>query len=255
MTTSPEDAQLRDEIANDDLAVQDQTQGLTDDAVAAYLQNNPDFLIRHPDLIERLTPPNRWSDEGGSVIDMQHYMLSVLKGELDCLRDCAQDVIETSRSNLSSQTRAHAAVLSLLTAGSLEDLFQVTSEELPLHLDVDVVTVCFEVDDPASLANTFGPHVRGLNQGLVEAVMNGSGSVALYKDMMDDGAIFGAAAGLVRSAGIARFENTETYPTGIIAFGSRDEGCFHPGQGTELIHFIARVFESSLQAWLERTVD
>lgn len=252
MTTRPEEAaQSAEEIAEDRNAPL-----LNDQLVFDYLERHPDFLIRHPDLMESLTPPSRWSAESGdgaNVVDMQHYMLGVLKGELDCLRDCAQDVIETSRSNLSSQTRAHAAVLSILTAKSLEDLFQVTAEELPLHLDVDVVTVCFEVEDPAKLATRFGPHVRGLHSGVVDAVMNGSTTVALYKDMMDDGAIFGAAAGLVRSAGLARISETDSYPAGLMAFGSRDEGCFHPGQGTELVNFIARVFETSLQAWLERT--
>lgn len=226
---------------------------LNDEAVADYLDRHPDFLIRHPDLIERLTPPSRYGETGGKVIDMQHFMLDVLREELDCLRDCAQDVIETSRSNLSTQTRVHAAVMSLITAQSMDDLFRVTTEDIPIHLDVDVVTICFEVPDAGGLATQFGPHVRGLNSGVVDAVMNGTAPVVLYKDMMDDGHIFGAAAGLVRSAGLARIEGSEIFPTGLLAFGSRDDGCFHPGQGTELINFIARVFESSLQGWLVRS--
>ena len=230
-----------------------ETTVIDDKTVADYLERHPDFLIRHPHLMECLTPPSRYTAEDGNVVDMQHFMVKVLREELHCLRDCAQDVIETSRSNLSNQTRAHAAVLSIMTASSLEDLFRVTSEDLPLHLDLDVATVCFEVSNPAKLAIQFGPHVRGLEHGVIDGVMNGATSVALYKDMTDDGRIFGAAAGLVRSAGLARIEGNDIHPTGLLAFGTRDDGCFHPGQGTELISFIARVFERSLQGWLERT--
>ena len=42
---------------------------------------------------------------------MQRYMVESLRGEIAGLRDCANEVIETSRANLAIQTRTHAAVL------------------------------------------------------------------------------------------------------------------------------------------------
>ena len=63
---------------------------------------------------------------------------------MDELRDCAQDVIETSRSNMSTQTRAHAAVLALLATRQWDDIVHVVSHDWPLLLDIDVVRVSFE---------------------------------------------------------------------------------------------------------------
>ena len=55
-------------------------------------------------MLDALAPPARWSGDG--VVDMQQYLINRNRSEMDELRDCAQDVIETSRSNMSTQTRA-----------------------------------------------------------------------------------------------------------------------------------------------------
>ena len=54
-----------------DLATQAAEKDLTDSAVADYLGRHPDFLIRHPNVLNGLKPPARWS--GDDVVDMQHY--------------------------------------------------------------------------------------------------------------------------------------------------------------------------------------
>ncbi|MEI9985008.1 MAG: hypothetical protein WDN69_18470 [Aliidongia sp.] len=53
-------------------------------------------------------------------------------------------LIATSRSNLSSQQRIHAAVLALLAATSFEQLIQTVTTDLAVLLDIDVVTLCIE---------------------------------------------------------------------------------------------------------------
>ena len=92
-------------------------EGLGEDRVGAYLLEHPDFLVRHPHVLKAMTVPSRASGDG--VVDMQHFMLERLREEIGDLRDCAQDVIETSRYNMSVQTRTHAAVLALLAARTL----------------------------------------------------------------------------------------------------------------------------------------
>ena len=78
--------------------------------VLAFLRAHPDFLARHPDVIVEMSAPGRWS--GNGIVDMQKFLIDRRGIEMDELRDAAQDVIETSRSNMSTQTRTHGAVLS-----------------------------------------------------------------------------------------------------------------------------------------------
>lgn len=222
--------------------------GVSADQVGDYLRRHPDFLAANPEVLEALITPSRWT--GGGVVDMQQFMLERLREEIDNLRLCAQELIETSRNNMSSQTRAHAGVLALLSAGDLEHLMRIVSDDLPLLLDVDVVTLCFE---PARtpLPGLVSNHIRQLGEGTVNGLLDGGREVLLQSEMADDGTLFGAAAGLVQSAALSRLRPGLITPTGLLALGSRSY-VFDPGQGTELIGFLTRALERCLYRWLEK---
>ena len=221
---------------------------ISEEEVAGYLRRTPGFFVRHPDILEELTPPSRW--DGDAVIDLNQVMVKHLRGEIDSLRNTALDLIEISRSNMSSQTRTLAAALALLRAGDLEQLLRVIGEELPLILDVDVATVAFEPVQPP-LAGLVSPHVGRLPDGGVDGLLGAGRKVALIDDMVDDGTIFGAGAGLVRSAALARLRPGETAPPGVLALGARQATAFHPGLGSDLVVFLAGVLEPCLRKWLE----
>jgi len=239
--------------ANEDataVSTPDVTQ-LTDDDIGAYLGENPDFLARNPDILRNMMAPSRWSDDG--VADIQQFMLEQLRGEIDNLRDCAQDVIETSRTNMSVQTRTHTAVLALLSTTSLDHLFRVINDDLPLLLDIDTVTIGFEASPVSPQMNApilASPHIRRFVAGDVDRFIGDGLNINLVRDADDDGVIFGEAAGLVSSAALARIRPGLTTPMGLFALGCRGS-TFYPGQGTELIGFLARVLERCIDRWQE----
>lgn len=213
---------------------------VSDEQVAAYLCEHPDFFAKRAALLQTMTPPARWS--GDTVIDMHRYMVESLRGEIAGLRDCANEVIETSRANLAIQSRTHAAVLALVAAPNLEHLMRAVTDDMPILLDVDVATLSIEPrPGPERMLDGIGR----LHSGDVDRFVGPGRDVALYREMADDGTVFGAAAGLVRSAAIARIRYGEDWP-GLLAFGSRRDGSFHAGQGTELLRFLAKVAEVCL---------
>ena len=217
------------------------------DQVADFLRSNPTFFADNPDLMADMQVPARWDGDG--VVDMQQFMLDRLREDIENLSICAQDVIETSRANMTNQTRTHAAILAVLGADAFPDLVRVMAEELPLLLDVDAVSVGFET--PA-LPNPglVGANVRRFPTGYVDQVMAGEHDVLLLREASDDGTVFGADAQGIRSAAIARLRPGNAAPAGVLAFGMRQVGAFHPGQGTELIVFLARVVERLVHKWL-----
>lgn len=217
--------------------------------VAKFLREHPDFFLRHEKLLETMTPPKRWTGDG--VIDMQKFVLDGLRGEIAALRRDALEMIETIRGNMSSQTRVHAAVLSLIDATDFERLTHAIGDELPLLLDLDVVTIGFEPIAEDGTPAPIGAHLRPLKEGAVESVFGPEQQALLLGDMKDDGELFGAAAGLVRSAALARLRPGPILPAGILALGSRTNA-FEPGQGTELVVFLARVIEICLGRCLAR---
>jgi uncharacterized protein YigA (DUF484 family) len=226
-------------------------EGLNGGEVMDYLGRHPDFLTAHPELLEALSMPARWSGDG--VVDIQQFMLERLRGEIDSLRGCAQDVIETSRTNMSTQTRVHAAVLALLATNNFDHLLRTIAEDLPLLLDVDVVTICFESGAMVE-AKLVSPPIRRLEAGQVDCILGPDRDLALFREMDDDGTIFGGGSSLVRSAALSRLRPGAKTPDGLLALGSRGNA-FHPGQATDLITFLGRVIERCIHRFLARQTE
>jgi len=243
MTASGDDLEFRD--TEPDLAVQPDA-----DAVAGYLAAHPDFLTDRPELLQDLTPPARW--DGEEVVDLQSVMLERLREESQDLRDAANLLISTTRANILIQTRAHAGVMALLAADGLDRILHVIHFDLPLLLDVDTVSLCLETGETGSGALGSGD-IRWLATGSVDALLGGADKAyALLEEASDDGAVFGETAGLVRSAAYVRINAGDNLPVGILALGARERGSFHPGQGSDMVNFLARVAELSLRRWLPK---
>ncbi len=219
--------------------------------VAAYLRRHPDFLANRPDLVAVLTPPKR--DLGEGVIDLQRFMVDRLRADVARLKLNQRKLIATSRNNLASQGKVHAAVLAILAATIFEHRITIVTDELTLLLDIDAVGLCVEAthNSAASLPNGFSG-VQMLEPGAIDDLLGPKKPALLRADVTGDPALFGpSAAGLVRSDALVRLNVSSAAPIGLLALGARRPGVFHPGQGTELLSFLAQVIEYSIRAWLD----
>jgi uncharacterized protein len=216
--------------------------------VAAYLRQNPDFLIEHSELLQILTPPGQ--QRGERIVDMQQFMLQHLRAEIVKLKSQHRALVTSSRANLASQARVHAAVLALLAASSFEQLIQIVTTDLAVLLDADVVTIAVESTGPQRpRLNHQG--VQILAPGTVDAVLGVDRDVVLKGDADGDPLLFGDGAGLVRSAALLRLCVSPAAPAGLLCIGMRRPGKFHGGQGTELLGFLARSLGVTIAAWLD----
>ena len=84
-----------------------------------------------------------------------------------------------------------------------------------------------------------------LAAGAINRFLGDEQDVRLFREMNDDGTVFGSGAGLVRSAALVRMRPSKNLPAGLLALGAR-EATFHPGQGAELLTFLCRVLEQSI---------
>jgi uncharacterized protein YigA (DUF484 family) len=221
---------------------------LNDEDIGQYLLDNPGFFSRNPEILVNMQGPTT-APRADGAIDFQAAMVDRLRDEIQNLTACTQDVIETSRSNMTYLTRTHAAVLALLSAQDAAHMARIITEDLPLLLDVDVVAFGFEQHIKAEAALRL-PGVRMLPMNFLDAHIGEGGDVALVRDMLDDGTIFGEDCTAVRSAALARLRPSAYTAGGVIALGSYMSGAFHAGQGTDLLNFLARVSEKLFQKWL-----
>jgi uncharacterized protein YigA (DUF484 family) len=219
--------------------------------VIDYLDRHPEFLMRHPDLLERQKLPSRINSD--RIADLQSFLVERLRGDISKLRNEQDELLANSRDNLSTQDRVHRAALALLAANSFEQLIEIVTTDLAVLLDVDVVTLCIESDNPPKDPVRYDGLLI-LRPGTIDEVIGEGTEVLLRDDTQGEPAIFGGAAGLVRSDALIRLIAHEDAPPGLIAFGTRHPGFFNPGQGTELLNFLARIIEHCIRSWLTRAL-
>ena len=219
---------------------------LTAAQIVDYLKRHPTFLLRHPELLEVQAAPSRV--KGEAVVDLQQFMVERLRKDLTRLRGLQDEMVANSRDNLSTQDRIHKAALALLAAENFEHLIEIVGTDLAVLLDVDAAALCVEATADKNPRSVEG--VQVLPAGHVDALLGANHDVLLRDDAEGDQAVFGPAAGLVRSDALIRLNISESVPVGLLAFGTRHPGYFNAGQGTELLTFLARVLEHCLRQWL-----
>jgi uncharacterized protein len=136
----------------------------------------------------------------------------------------------------------------VLAAGSFEQLLQTVTTDLALLLDVDVVTIGVESAVPA--ARLAIPGIRLLRTGAIDVLLGAERQVLLRTEAAGEAALFGSAAGLVRSEALLRLGFGRGAPLGLLCLGTRDPRRFQAGQGTELLAFLARVIAIAIAQWL-----
>jgi uncharacterized protein YigA (DUF484 family) len=221
---------------------------LTAGWVKAYLEAHPDFLNAHPNLLTTLTPPAH--RRGDTVVDMQRFMLDRLQREVAKLDQARNELVAAGRSNLSSQSQVHIALLALLEARTFEQFIDTVTAELASRLDVDTVSLCIERANEGDTAGRITCGVRVVERGTVNHWLGEDRDVVLQSSIEGDPALYGEAAPLVRAEALLRLKIGAHAPLGMLAIGSRDSDRFHSGQGTELLSFMGGAMGRMIGGWL-----
>lgn len=230
-----------------------QRQGASDGpdaaAVADYLTRNPDFLSRHPDLLHALTPVEARRGEG--VADFQRFVAARLRADLARVASGHAEFAAASRAALSQQRRVHRVVLALMGARSLAHLVEIATVDLALELEADAVALGLETDPAAPFALR-ADGLRAWPRGRIETWLPAGRDVLLVANGTADAALFAGAAPLVRSLALLRLDPGDGRPPGLLALGARDARRFQPGQGSDLLLFLASALASCLSGWMRR---
>ncbi len=219
----------------------------TAEDVVDYLRLHPEFLVDNPNLLSVLRPPAR--NSGSNVVDMQNFMIERLRREVERFKASQGELIATARGNLSSQSRIHVAVLDIVGAPTFEHLIETVTTDLAVRLDIDVVSLCVECDR-SGIPAAARSNVQGLEPGTIDLLLGDGYDTLLRSTVEGDSEVFGAASGLVRSDALLRLSIGSSAPAALLALGSRQEGRFEPGHGTELLRFLATALENTMRSWL-----
>ncbi len=233
-----------------DAHVADRVPDLNAEDVARWLAANPGFLADHPDLLAKLDPPDRG---GGGVVDLQRFMVDRHRRDLSELRQNWQELLAVSRANLSSQQTIFEATLTAIRAASFEALIEAVTDRYPEILHCEAVALCVEADTGPE---TTQAGVHRMQAGDVDAYMGGvEKRTRFIADLTPDPTLFGACAGVVRSAALVRIEMGPDAPKALLAIGGREPDAFTPDQGDDLLAFLGQALGGTFAAWLDFAPD
>lgn len=210
---------------------------LSDHAVRAYLEANPDFFERHSALLSSLSVPHR----SGDAVSLVERQVSLLRQKELKLERQLKDLINVARANDTLAAKIHELSLQLLGARTLDTTIAAVEKAMRSGFGADQsVLVLF--GDPAMFADIdagrffrvvgrddatlkpFATFLKGSSPRCGQ-IRDAQNEFLFHGDRDEIGSV--ALVPLGRDAQI-----------GFLAIGSTDAKRFHPGMS---IDFLARV--------------
>lgn len=220
---------------------------LTEQQIAEYLQDHPEFFEQHPDLLESIQLPS----PNHGVVSLTMRQLELLRQRNDKLQSQLENLLDIARDNDALFGRMQNLTLSLIDARSIEDLFAT--------LDT-VLRECFSADFFAM--RIIGNHDNFPISGVYLA--EDGPEVKQFKKFLDRNKIkcghpthgqaevlFGQNAAQALSSAIIPFRIRDQ--RAILAIGSTDAERFHPSMGNLFLTHLGELVSSRLEGILDQT--
>ena len=181
------------------------------------------------------------------VIPFKDQALAHLRQRLGAVEEANEDLIAFARGHSGAVAAIHEAVIAALEADNIDDLLHVVTQEWPLILGIDAVSLALIIGEDAFRADCNGVH-RVERQLLMRSIDQVNG-VAMRG--VDHGhPVFGPACELIRAEALIRIECGPPLPVGLLALGQRSEQDLDARHGSELLMFLGRSFAAIIRRWL-----
>lgn len=226
-------------MSGNDLAApeQESAAGAAWPEVRAWLMAHPELVRQDADLLGAL---GLWRK--ANIVEFGPAALGRLEAEVARESDARKAIEQVARANFSAQAQTHGAVVELLESRNHSDLARRLNTAARDRFGLTLGAIALEADGGVP----FG--WRTLEPGGVDARLGLRGLTRLGEWPPDE-ALFGEAAGEVKSVALARMAPWPQGRTALLAFGSPEPEGFRPDMGAELVAFLARVVERTAERW------
>jgi uncharacterized protein len=215
---------------------------MTDNEIAQYLEDHPDFFRNHTDLLAKMFLPNPYGEGTVSLMERQQ---SSQREKIQQMESNFGELIEISRENEAISEKIHQLCLGLLGQHTLESSIAILSEALQTTFHVPQVSVVLTAmpKDSANLAlpcfSSISPTLHPWLDGLQKPYC-GSQIPEGLQDMFEEG---------IKSIAVIPLHHPRKL--GFILFAAPDEHRFKEGMGTVFISRIGEILAMSIQHHLE----
>lgn len=211
-----------------------------EEAVARFLEQNPDYFQRHPDLLGRIALAHQ---VGGRAVSLIERQVQVLRDENRNFQRQLRELLGLARDNDALTARLHQFALAMLDARALDDALDAAADILRQEFSLDGARLLVR-----GRAGAAGDVLGGTSPGARDDDTLLDELLALIKDgkpVCGEApgaptlrALFGEHATDIKTWALIALGGAA--PFGALALASRDPYRFHAGQGTV---FLTRLGE------------
>jgi len=216
----------------------DKTRTMTE-IVAKYLCKYPDFLLRHPEILESIQLPH----ESGTAVSLIERQVTRLREQNSKLNRKLNQLVNVASDNEQLMFRLHHLTLELMVIEDLGSFFDRLSLALKNEFNADILNVTLfnrkvnvNVDTPVFFARREDPEIQQFQTQLDK----GETSCGRLSDEKLE-SLFGSRSQWVQSTAMVPLGGE-----GLMAIGSSDPARFYPGMGTLFLDLLASVVISRL---------
>jgi len=211
----------------------------SDDDIAEYLQRNPDFFDRNPNLLMDLKLAH---DPGGAAISLVERQVTLLRHRNSELERQLKDLVAVAKLNDSLVERIHLLSIRLMAATDCAERVEMLETCLreDFRAERAAVVLFAPLRDDTPIGEGFLKIVDRGNVGLkpfASFLKSARPRCGLIRDRQKT-FVFEENAGEIASAALVPLGSRAEH--GFLVIGSRDPDYFNPGKGME---FLSRLGE------------
>ena len=219
---------------------------ISEEVIADYLQENPDFFERYSSLLNTLEIPHTTN---GAAISLVERQVSVLRQRSNKLQDNLRELVDVARGNDELSEKIHALAIAFLGAISRNEVVAILEEKLRTDFNADqAVLVLFNASD----VHFEGLFLRNINRddpalgSFKTFLQSNSARCGTVRDAQRD-FLFGSNN--VEIGSVALIPLGTKSELGFLAIGNNSATHFHPGKS---IDFLTRLGELATTALKSR---
>lgn len=237
-----------DDFRGTDRAMSEQAQEeirLDERQVAAYLQQNPDFFIRHEPLLANLNLPHA----SGDVVSLVERQVAVLRHQIREQQQQMQRLAQNARINDELLARLQRMILRLIASRSLDEAIDSVDQLLRDEFHADAVSLHL-LDGPISRPEAITANDSSLRPFSTLLQRREPVCGQLEPSQLDF--LFGSRSGEIASAVLIPLcPSRDKHCLGMLGIGSIDPQRYHPKMGTTFVAHLGAAISAVLHGHLE----
>ena len=204
--------------------------------IEEYLQNNSDFFIKNPSLLDKLEFPSASKEKTSKIVSFKDWIIGNLKNK-------QKDFIETAKHNYITQTKVHESIVHLLRQKNIKDFFNFLNTDLTKLFEVEIISL---VTSEKKFSEEYGQIF--LNEKKINLIHRNDKNLIL--DATDESYnLYDNLEVKIYSNAIFSIDKSILGSPALLVFGSKTNH-FIGKKAYDLIRFFSLVFENKFNSFV-----